>query len=309
MAKISASQVKALREKTGAGMMDCKKALTETGGDMEQAVDWLRAKGLAAAARKAGRTAAEGLVGVIASGNAGALVEVNSETDFVARNEDFQTFVAAVAERARAFGGEINALKDAEYPGAGRSVSGELTELIGRIGENLVLRRSAGLSVDEGLIASYMHNSVRPGLGKIGVLVGLRSAAAPDKLADLGKQLAMHVAAAQPLALSRDAVAPEAVARERAILVDQAKDSGRPDHVIEKMVEGRLRKWFEDIVLPDQVFVIDGKSRVHEAVKAAADEAGAPIEICGFVRFALGEGVDKEETDFAAEVAAQAGAG
>ena len=308
MAKVTASEVKALREKTGAGMMDCKRALGETGGDMEQAVDWLRTKGLAAAARKAGRTAAEGLVGVAVSDTAGALVEVNSETDFVSRNEDFQHFVAAAAEAAQAVGGDVEALRAADYPGAGRSVSGQLTELVGKIGENLVLRRSAGLSVETGLVASYVHNAVKPGLGRIGVLVGLRSEAPAEHLATLGKQLAMHVAAAQPLAVSREAVDPAAVERERAVLADQARESGRPDEVVAKMVEGRMRKWFQEIVLPDQVFVIDGKSRVREAVAAAAESAGSPIEIDGFVRFALGEGVEKEATDFAAEVAAQAGA-
>lgn len=308
MAKVTASEVKALREKTGAGMMDCKRALGETGGDMEQAVDWLRTKGLAAAARKAGRTAAEGLVGVAVSDTAGALVEVNSETDFVSRNEDFQHFVAAAATAAQAVGGDVEALKAADYPGAGRSVSGQLTELVGKIGENLVLRRSAGLSVKNGLVASYVHNAVKPGLGRIGVLVGLRSEAPAEKLSTLGKQLAMHVAAAQPLAVSREAVDPVAVERERAVLADQARESGRPDEVVAKMVEGRMRKWFQEIVLPDQVFVIDGKSRVREAVAAAAEDAGSPIEIDGFVRFALGEGVEKEATDFAAEVAAQAGA-
>ena len=308
MAKVTASEVKALREKTGAGMMDCKRALGETGGDMEQAVDWLRTKGLAAAARKAGRTAAEGLVGVAVSDTAGALVEVNSETDFVSRNEDFQHFVAAAATAAQAVGGDVEALKAADYPGAGRSVSGQLTELVGKIGENLVLRRSAGLSVENGLVASYVHNAVKPGMGRIGVLVALRSEAPAENLATLGKQLAMHVAAAQPLAVSREAVDPVAVERERAVLADQARESGRPDEVVAKMVEGRMRKWFQEIVLPDQVFVIDGKSRVREAVAAAAEDAGSPIEIEGFVRFALGEGVEKEATDFAAEVAAQAGA-
>ncbi len=309
MAAIAARQVKALRDKTGAGMMDCKQALGETDGDMERAIDWLRTKGLAAAARKAGRVAAEGLVGAVVSGNAGALVEVNSETDFVARNEEFQAFVAGAAELARAGGGDVDALRAAAWPDAGRSVSEQLTELIGRIGENLVLRRSAGLSVDSGVVASYVHAAVAPGLGRIGVLVGLRTDAAPDRVATIGKQLAMHVAAAQPLALSRETVDRAAVERERAVLVEQAKASGRPAHVIDRMVEGRMRKWFEDIVLGDQVFVIDGKTRVRDAVAAAAEEAGASIEIDGFVRFALGEGIEKGETDFAAEIAAQAGGG
>ena len=307
MTAITASLVKALRDKTGAGMMDCKKALSETGGDMERAVDWLRAKGLAAAARKAGRTAAEGLVGVAADGSAsGALVEVNSETDFVARNADFQRFVAGAARLARTAGGDVEALKKADYPGSGRAVSAELTELAGRIGENLVLRRCAALSVERGLVASYVHNAAAPGMGRIGVLVALRSGAAPDALATLGKQLAMQVAASRPMAASRESVDPAALERERAVLADRARQSGRPDHVIEKMIQGRLRKWYEEVVLPDQLFVIDGKSRVRDAVAAAAKEAGAPIEIAAFARFEIGEGVEKQETDFAAEVAAQA---
>ena len=307
MTAITASLVKALRDKTGAGMMDCKKALSETGGDMERAVDWLRAKGLAAAARKAGRTAAEGLVGVAADGSAsGALVEVNSETDFVARNADFQRFVAGAARLARTAGGDVEALKKADYPGSGRAVSAELTELAGRIGENLVLRRCAALSVERGLVASYVHNAAAPGMGRIGVLVALRSGAAPDALATLGKQLAMQVAASRPMAASRESVDPAALERERAVLADRARQSGRPDHVIEKMIQGRLRKWYEEVVLTDQLFVIDGKSRVRDAVAAAAKEAGAPIEIAAFARFEIGEGVEKQETDFAAEVAAQA---
>ena len=306
MADVTAAQVKALREKTGAGMMDCKKALGESGGDMDRAVDWLRAKGLAAAARKAGRAAAEGLVGACVSGDAGSLVEVNSETDFVARNAEFQDFVAAAAEAALAADG-VEALKSAA-PGGGGSIADRLTGLVGRIGENLVLRRSARLSVEEGAVASYVHNAVRPGLGRIGVLVALRAKAPPEALAEIGKQLAMHVAAARPLALNREAVDPAEAARERAVLEEQARDSGRPDHAIPKMVEGRMRKWFEDIALLDQVFVIDGKTRVRDAVAAAAQAAGAEIEVAGFARFALGEGVEKKGSDFAAEVAAQAGA-
>ncbi len=307
MTAITASLVKALRDKTGAGMMDCKKALSESGGDMERAVDWLRAKGLAAAARKAGRTAAEGLVGVSADGSAsGALVEVNSETDFVARNADFQRFVADAAGIARSVGGDLEALKEADYPGSGRAVSAELTELAGRIGENLVLRRCAALSVERGLVASYVHNAAAPGMGRIGVLVALRSGAAAGALATLGKQLAMQVAASRPMAASRESVDPAALERERSVLADQARQSGRPDHVIEKMIQGRLRKWYEEVVLPDQLFVIDGKSRVRDAVAAAAKEAGAPIEIAAFARFEIGEGVEKQDTDFAAEVAAQA---
>ena len=308
MASIAAAQVKALREKTGAGMMDCKKALGETGGDMERAVDWLRAKGLAAAARKAGRAAAEGLVGAAFDGTSGALVEINSETDFVARNEDFQRFVAAAAEASRTVGGDLEALRTAASAEAPGGVADGVTALAGRIGENLVLRRSAGLSVESGAVAGYVHNSVRPGLGRIGVLVALRSAAAPESLAGIGKNLAMHVAAARPLALDRESVDPAALERERDVVETQAKESGRPAAAIDKIIEGRMRKWFQEMVLLEQIFVIDNKSRVREAVEAAAQAAGAPIEVAGFLRFELGEGVEKRQTDFAAEVAAQAGA-
>ena len=308
MASVAAAQVKALREKTGAGMMDCKKALGETGGDMERAVDWLRAKGLAAAARKAGRAAAEGLVGAAFDGTSGALVEINSETDFVARNEDFQRFVAAAAEASRTVGGDLEALRTTATDQAPGGVADGLTALAGRIGENLVLRRSAGLSVESGAVAGYVHNSVCPGLGRIGVLVALRSAAAPESLAGIGKNLAMHVAAARPLALDRESVDPAALERERDVVETQAKESGRPAAAIDKIIEGRMRKWFQEMVLLEQIFVIDNKSRVREAVEAAAQAAGAPIEVAGFLRFELGEGVEKRQTDFAAEVAAQAGA-
>ena len=258
MPRVTASQVKALRNRTGAGMMDCKKALGETGGDMERAVDWLRAKGLAAAARKAGRAAAEGLVSVCVRDRAGALVEVNSETDFVARNADFQACVAAVARVALDVGGDLEALGAADDPNAPGTVAERIAELVGRVGENLVLRRSAALSVESGCVASYVHNAAAPGMGRIGVLVGLRSAAPAEKLAAFGKQLAMHVAAARPLAVSRETVDPAAAERERAVLLQQARESGRPDAVVGKMVEGRMRKWFEETVLPDQLFVIDG---------------------------------------------------
>ena len=308
MASIAASRVKALRQRTGAGMMDCKKALGETGGDMERAVDWLRTKGLAAAARKAGRAAAEGLVGAAFDGTSGALVEINSETDFVARNEDFQRFVAAAAEASRAVGGDLEALGSAATAEAPGGVADGLTALAGRIGENLVLRRSAGLSVESGVVAGYVHNSVRPGLGRIGVLAALRSDAAPERLTGIGKNLAMHVAAAKPLALDRESVDPAARERERDVVTKQAEESGKPAAAIDRIIEGRMRKWFQEIVLLEQIFVIDNKSRVREAVEAAARAAGAPIEVAGFVRFELGEGVEKRQTDFAAEVAAQAGA-
>jgi elongation factor Ts len=305
MAEVTAALVKELRDKTMAGMMDCKRALAETGGDMEEAVDWLRKKGLAAAAKKAGRVAAEGLVGVATRGQAGAVVEVNSETDFVARNELFQTFVRAVAELAVAGGGDVEALKAMPYPGTGRTVAEELAELVGRIGENLVLRRSARLAVASGVVASYMHNALAPGLGKIGVLVALEAEAGGDALAALGRQLAMHVAAANPSYLDIAAVPAAALERERAVLREQAGGSGKSEAIVEKMVEGRLRKFYEESVLLEQVFVIDGETRVGKVVEAAGKAAGMAIRVVGFARFQLGEGIDKPTTDLAAEVAAQ----
>jgi len=303
MAEITAGQVKALREQTGAGMMDCKKALTEAAGDFEAAVDWLRKKGLAAAAKKSGRVAAEGLVGVATDGTRGAVVEVNSETDFVARNQGFQAFVAAVTRLALDQGGDLDRITDAAYPESRRTVAEELTHQIATIGENMTLRRAAALSVESGVIASYVHNQAAPGLGKIGVLVALASSADADKLAALGRQLAMHVAAASPMAVDRSGVDTDALERERAVLAEQAKASGKPDEIIEKMVEGRLRKFYEEVTLLEQVFVIDGESRVGDVLEAAGKAAGAPIEVAGFVRFALGEGIEKGADDFAAEVA------
>jgi elongation factor Ts len=305
MADVSAALVKELRDKTGAGMMDCKRALGDTGGDIEAAVDWLRTKGLAAAAKKSGRIAAEGLVGVATRGVAGAVVEVNSETDFVARNELFQAFVRTVSGLAVGATGDVEALKEAPYPGTGRTVVGELTELVARIGENLVLRRSHRLAVTQGVVASYVHNSLAPGLGKIGVLVALESSAAEDALVALGRQLAMHVAAANPLYLDTAAVPAAALERERAVLREQAKETAKTEAIVERMVEGRLRKFYEEAVLLEQVFVIDGENRVGKVVEAAAKSAGAPIRVAGFVRFVLGEGVEKPATDFAAEVGAQ----
>jgi len=304
MAEITASLVKELREKTGAGMMDCKRALGETQGDIEGAVDWLRKKGLAAAAKKAGRIAAEGLVGVATSGTAGAVVEVNSETDFVARNEAFQNFVRQVADLTLA-NGEIEAVKAAAFPGSGRNVAEELTHLVATIGENMNLRRVLRLQVAKGAVVSYVHNALAPGLGKIGVLVALASAGDAGKLAALGKQLAMHVAAANPQFLTIADVDKASLDRERDVLREQAKASGKPDAIIDKMVEGRLRKYYEEVVLLEQLFVIDGETRIAKVVEAAAKEAGAPIAIAAFARFALGEGIEKEQADFAAEVAAQ----
>jgi len=304
MAEVTAALVKELRDKTGAGMMDCKRALGETGGDMEGAVDWLRTKGLAAAAKKAGRVAAEGLIGAATRTEVGALVEVNSETDFVARNELFQAFVRTVAGLAVTGNGDVETLKEMPYPGTGRTVGEELTELVGRIGENLVLRRAARLAVDRGIVASYVHNSLAPGLGKIGVLVALESEGSGEALATLGRQLAMHVAAANPQHLDQASVSAAALDRERAILRDQAAGSGKSDEIVARMVEGRLRKFYEEAVLLDQIFVIDNENRIAKVVEAAAKEAGAPIRVAGFMRLALGEGVDKPPSDFAAEVGA-----
>jgi elongation factor Ts len=287
--------------------MDCKKALTESGGDLEAAVDWLRKKGLAAAAKKAGRVAAEGLVGVAAEGTRGAVVEVNSETDFVARNETYQDFVRKVAGIALQVGGDLEALKAAKFPGTGNAVADELTTMIARIGENMNLRRAASITVGEGVVCSYIHNQTAPGLGKIGVLVGLESKGDKAKLEALGRQLAMHVAAAQPQAVDRSGVDASALERERDVLSEQARASGKPEEVIAKMVEGRLRKFYEQVVLLEQVFVIDGESKVSKVLEAAAKDVGAPVAIAGFARLQLGEGIEREEQDFAAEVAATLG--
>jgi elongation factor Ts len=306
MAEITAASVKELRERTGAGMMDCKKALAETNGEMEAAIDWLRAKGLAAAAKKAGRTAAEGLVGVAVEGKRGAVVEVNSETDFVAKNELFQEFVRNVASLALRHGTDVEMLGATQYPGGG-TVQEKLTDNIAKIGENQSLRRAAVVEVGEGAVVSYVHNQVSPGLGKIGVLVALESAAPADTLMTLGKQLAMHVAAAHPLALTAEDLSTELVERERSIAMEKAKESGKPQNIIEKMVEGGLAKFRKENALISQVFVMDNKTPVAEVVAAAAKEAGTGIELKGFVRFQLGEGIEKKVDDFAAEVAAASG--
>ncbi len=306
MAEITAALVKELREKTGAGMMDCKKALMEIGGDVEEAVDWLRKNGLAAAAKKAGRVASEGLVGVVAEGNHGAVVEVNSETDFVARNEVFQEFVSRVAALSLDAGGDLEALGAAAYPGGG-TVSEALTEMIAKIGENMSLRRAGALHVSQGVVAAYVHNQAAPGLGKIGVLVALESAGDADKLTAFGRQLAMHVAAVAPQAVSVEDLDATALERERNVLAEQARASGKPEELVEKMVQGRLRKFYEEVCLLDQTFVIDNEFKVRQAVEAAGEDAGAPIVVTGFQRFKLGEGVEREEKDFAAEVAAQLG--
>jgi len=298
MADITAALVKELREISGAGMMDCKKALTENSGDLEASVDWLRKKGLAAAAKKAGRVAAEGLVAVVSGEKKGVLVEVNSETDFVARNDQFQGFVSAVAKQALN-AADIEALKNAKLP-EGQTVAEKLTQLVATIGENMNLRRMAALSVKDGVVATYMHNATVPNMGKIGVLVALESTGDKAKLAALGKQLAMHVAAANPQALDIKSVSAADLDRERAVLAEQARASGKPEEIIAKMVEGRLRKFYEDVVLLEQLYVIDGESRVKQVVETAAKELGAPVTVTGFARMALGEGIQKEAQEAAA---------
>jgi elongation factor Ts len=307
MAAITAQMVKTLREKTGAGMMDCKKALGETEGDIEAAVDWLRKKGLSAAAKKAGRVAAEGVVAVATGNGSGALVEVNSETDFVSRNGDFQSFAGTLASMALETGEDLDALKSKPYPGTDRSVEEQLTHNIATIGENMSIRRAIRLDVEGGVVVPYIHNAVASGIGKIGVLVGLKSTADAATLEALGKQLAMHVAATAPKSLSVEDLDPTEVEREKSILVDQAKASGRPPEIIEKMVTGRLQKFYQEVVLLEQTFVIDNESKVAKVIESAAKDAGTPIEMVGFKRFNLGEGIEREEADFAAEVAATLG--
>jgi elongation factor Ts len=307
MADITAAMVKDLRDSTGAGMMDCKKALVETNGDIEAAVDWLRTKGLAAAAKKAGRTAAEGLIGVSVAGTRGAVVEVNSETDFVAKNETFQGFVRTVTAIAAELGSDVATLLAASYPESDGTVHDKLTHNIATIGENQSLRRAAIVEVSQGVVTSYIHNATVSGMGKIGVLVGLESAAPVDVLESLGKQLAMHIAAANPLALDETGLDPAMIERERAIAREKAAVSGKPAEIIEKMIEGGVRKYAQENSLLTQVFVIDGKSKVADIVAAAAKAAGSPITIKAYVRLQLGEGIEREEKDFAAEVAAAAG--
>ncbi len=302
MAEITAAAVKELREKSGAGMMDCKAALTETDGDLDAAVDWLRKKGLSAAAKKAGRAAADGLVGMVVEGGVGALVEVNAETDFVARNDTFQAFVAKVAQIALEHGADVAALKAADF-GDGNSVEEATVNQVAKIGENIGLRRSARLSVSNGVVSGYIHNQIAPGMGKIGVLVALESDGDAAKLDEIGRQLAMHVAAAQPQFLDISSVDASALDRERDVLAEQARASGKPDEIVQKMVEGRLRKYYEEVVLTEQVFVIDGETKVSKFLEAAAKDLGSAIKIAGFERFTLGEGVERREEDFADEVA------
>ena len=297
MSGITAAMVKELRDTTGAGMMDCKAALKETDGDIDAAVDWLRKKGLSKAAKKAGRTATEGLVAVgleaNAKGETGVLVEVNSETDFVARNDLFQKMVDDIAQTAISVGGDLDKLRSEEFPGAGKSVDEHVAEMVGKIGENMSLRRSEGITVDEGAVASYIHGQVTDGAGKIGVLVGLKSSGDKAVLKAVGKQVAMHVAAARPLAARIEDLDPTVVEREKSVLAEQARASGKPEAIIDKMVEGRLRKFYEEGVLLEQVFVIDGETKVGKVIENAAKDAGAPVEFVGFVRLELGDGVEK----------------
>jgi elongation factor Ts len=306
MAEITAAAVKDLRERSGAGMMDCKKALTENGGDLEASIDWLRAKGLATAAKKSGRTAAEGLVGVAVTGTKGAAVEINSETDFVAKNDQFQDFVRNATQLALQSNGDIEALANAAYPGGG-TVSEKLTSNIATIGENQALRRAAVLEVSKGAVVSYVHNAVTTGLGKIGVLVALEGDAPVDKIEALGKQLAMHIAAANPLALNEDGLDPATIEREHAIATEKAATSGKPAEIVAKMVDGAIAKFRKENALVSQLFVMDNKTKIADVVAAAAKDAGGSITLKNYVRFQLGEGIERETSDFAAEVAAAAG--
>jgi elongation factor Ts len=305
MAEITAAAVKELREKSGAGMMDCKKALTETNGDMDAAIDWLRTKGLATAAKKSSRTAAEGLVGVAVEGTRGAAVEVNSETDFVAKNEQFQDFVRTVTKLALTAGDDIAALAAAAYPGGG-SVSDKLTSNIATIGENQTLRRARIVEVSKGAVVSYMHNAVSPGLGKIGVLVAIEGDAPVAEIEAVGKQVAMHIAAAFPLALNEADLDPAVIERERAIAAEKAAESGKPAEIVEKMVQGAVAKFRKENALLSQVFVIDNKTPIAQVIANAAKAAGGSMTLKDYVRFQLGEGIEKESSDFAAEVAAAA---
>jgi elongation factor Ts len=304
MSEITATMVKDLRDKTGAGMMDCKKALVENTGDMEAAIDWLRKKGLSAAAKKSGRVAAEGLVAVASLGTKAAMVEVNAETDFVGRNDQFQAFALESAKLALD-NGSVEALQNAKHS-SGSTVQEALTNMVATIGENMSIRRVAQLSVSQGIVASYVHNALAPNIGKIGVLVALESTADAAKLQELGKQIAMHVAAARPEALNVSDVDTKALDRERNILADQARASGKPEEIIAKMVEGRLRKYYEEVVLLEQIYVVDGESKMSQVIEKASKLFGAPVKLSGFARFQLGEGIEKAQDDFAAEVAKMA---
>jgi len=309
MANVTASMVKDLRDKTGAGMMDCKAALAETNGDLEAAVDWLRKKGLAKAAKKAGRVAAEGLIGVAVGDDSGALVEVNAETDFVGRNETFKEFVTRVAEIAREVGGDVEKLHETPLGNGEAKVKDAVTEMVSKIGENIAVRRAVALSVTPGIVSAYVHNAADGSkeLGRIGVLVGLRSTGDKAKLQALGRQLAMHVAFAAPLALTPEHLPADLVERERNVQRDMARQSGKPEAVIEKMIEGRMRKFYEETVLLSQIFAIDNETPIAKVLEKASKELGAPVAIAGYYRFAVGEGIEKVESDFADEVKQMAG--
>jgi elongation factor Ts len=303
---ITAAMVKELREKSGAGMMDCKKALAENNGDMEASIDWLRAKGIAKADKKSGRTAAEGLIGIAGAGHKAVVVEVNSETDFVARNDAFQDIVRGVADVALSTDGSVDAISAATYPATGKTVSDTIKDAIATIGENMALRRSALLEVEHGVVATYIHNAAGDGIGKLGVLVALKSVGDKAVLTSIGRQVAMHIAATNPLAIRAEEVDAGVAERERAIFIEQARESGKPEAIIEKMVEGRMRKFFEEVALLSQAFVVNPDLTVGAAIKEAEKEAGAAIEVVGMARLLLGDGIEKEESDFAAEVAAVA---
>jgi elongation factor Ts len=306
MTAITAELVKTLREKSGAGMMDCKRALTETDGDIEAAIDWLRAKGISKADKKSGRTAAEGLIGIVSGGTKAVAIELNSETDFVARNEAFQELVRGVANVAIGTDGTVEAVSKAIYPATGKTVEDSIKDAIATIGENMTLRRTALLQVEHGVVATYIHNAAGDGIGKLGVLVALKSVGDKEVLNSIGRQVAMHIAATNPLAIRADEVDAAVAERERNVFIEQSRASGKPDNIIEKMVEGRMRKFFEEVALLSQAFVINPEITVGQAVKDAEKLAGAAIEVTGMARLLLGEGVEKEETDFAAEVAAVA---
>ena len=301
---VTAALVKELREKSGAGMMDCKQALCESGGDMDAAIDWLRAKGLATAAKKSGRVTAEGLVALAVAGTKGAVVELNAETDFVARNTEFQGFASGLAGLALD-ASDLDTLMDAGFPGTGRTVAQELTQKIATIGENMTIRRLQKIEVLAGVVVPYVHNATAAGLGRIGVLVGLQSDAEPAMLTGLGKELAMHIAATAPASLSVDDLDGSLVAREREVLIEQASASGKPQDIVEKMVEGRIKKFLQEVVLLEQISVIDGETRIVDVLAKASKDMGATVTLTEFVRFNLGEGIDREDSDFAAEVAAQ----
>ncbi|MDR1982871.1 MAG: translation elongation factor Ts [Holosporaceae bacterium] len=305
MADVKATDVKALRDRIGAGMMDCKKALVECNGNIEEAVDWLRKKGLVAATKKSGRIAAEGLIGVYVDANKGAIVEVNAETDFVARNELFQKYVSNVVKIAHKNNSDLESLKALGYPDTQHTISEELTNLIAIIGENMGLRRVAHLSVATGVIASYIHNKISDNLGKIGILVALESSGNKEKLLDFGKKIAMHIAAANPQSISIEDLDPALLQRERDVVTEQAKGMGKPTEFIEAIVNGRIRKFYEEVVLLEQVFIIDGSTKVKDVIANFAKEMGVSIKVKGFVKFVLGEGIEKQAVNFAAEVAAQ----